>query len=153
MNENQSKALLLEKLVDGLEEILPSDGLDRIRNASKPLKIKFGADPSAPDLHLGHMVVLNKIRILQELGHEVYFLIGDFTAMIGDPTGKSETRKSLSREQVLDYAQTYQKQVFKILDPAKPPINAWRTFAGSAPALDANNRASATASIFKATII
>lgn len=85
----------------------------------RPLRIKYGADPSAPDLHLGHVVGLNKLREFQEAGHTVVFIVGDFTAMIGDPSGRSQTRKPLSREQVRQNAETYQRQVFQILDPAR----------------------------------
>jgi len=96
--------------------------LDKAVAAGKPLKIKAGFDPTAPDLHLGHTVLIQKLRQFQQLGHEVYFLIGDFTGMIGDPTGKSETRKPLTREDVLRNAETYKEQVFKILDPAKTTV-------------------------------
>ena len=99
---------------NGLENIIPEDQFSKIINSKKNLTIKWGADPSAPDLHLGHMVVLNKLRLLQELGHTVQFVIGDFTAMIGDPTGKSETRKPLSKADVQANSKTYQNQVFKI---------------------------------------
>jgi tyrosyl-tRNA synthetase len=87
-----------------------------------PLKIKAGFDPTAPDLHIGHTVLIQKLKQFQELGHEVCFLIGDFTGMIGDPTGKSETRKALTREQVLQNAETYREQVFKILDPKRTRV-------------------------------
>lgn len=101
----------------GVEEILvESDLLDRLRSG-RPLKVKAGFDPTAPDLHLGHTVLLNKLRQFQRLGHEVIFLIGDFTGMIGDPTGKNLTRPTLTRENVLANAETYKRQVFKILDP------------------------------------
>ncbi|MDR0477612.1 MAG: tyrosine--tRNA ligase [Desulfobulbaceae bacterium] len=93
-----------------------------------PLKIKAGFDPTAADLHLGHTVLLQKLKHFQDLGHEIYFLVGDFTAMIGDPTGKSETRKALTREDVLQNAETYKEQVFKILDPGKTKVvfnSAW----------------------------
>lgn len=106
----------------GIDSILPKEAVMAIKQAKKPLSIKFGADPSAPDLHLGHMVVLNKLRVLQDMGHRVQFLIGDFTAMIGDPTGKSETRKTLTNDEVAQNAQTYQDQVFKILDPSKTMV-------------------------------
>ncbi|MFH0952760.1 MAG: tyrosine--tRNA ligase [Verrucomicrobiota bacterium] len=96
--------------------------LDRARKENRPLRIKYGADPSAPDIHLGHVVCFNKLREFQELGHTVIFLIGDFTGMIGDPSGRSQTRKPLSREQVQENAKTYQKQVFKILDPSQTEI-------------------------------
>ncbi len=90
--------------------------------AARPLRVKYGADPSAPDLHLGHVVGLNKLRECQDLGHTVVFIIGDFTAMIGDPSGKSKTRPQLSREQVMANAGSYQKQVFKVLDPERTEI-------------------------------
>jgi len=106
----------------GIDSILPVEAEAKLQHATTPLTIKFGADPSAPDLHLGHMVVLNKLRLLQDMGHHVQFLIGDFTAMIGDPTGKSETRKILTKEAVAANAQTYQDQVFKILDKRKTTV-------------------------------
>jgi tyrosyl-tRNA synthetase len=96
--------------------------LERSVATGKPLRIKAGFDPTAPDIHLGHTVLLNKMRQFQELGHEVIFLIGDFTGMIGDPTGKSETRKHLTQEEVAENAKTYQAQIFKILDPDKTKI-------------------------------
>ncbi|MCX7979041.1 MAG: tyrosine--tRNA ligase [Bdellovibrionaceae bacterium] len=96
--------------------------LRRSKETKKPLKIKFGADPNRPDIHLGHTVVINKLRVFQELGHKVQFLIGDFTAMIGDPTGKNATRPILSREEIEENAKTYAKQVFKILDPDKTEV-------------------------------
>jgi tyrosyl-tRNA synthetase len=106
----------------GSDEILIEEELiDRLKTG-KPLKIKAGFDPTAPDLHLGHTVLINKLRTFQQLGHEVTFLIGDFTGLIGDPTGKNVTRKPLTKEQVLENAKTYQEQVFKILDPAKTII-------------------------------
>ncbi len=89
---------------------------------NRPLRIKYGADPSAPDLHLGHVVGLNKLREFQDAGHTIVFIIGDFTAMIGDPSGRSQTRKPLSREQVLQNAETYKRQVFQLLDPAKTEV-------------------------------
>lgn len=113
---------LFEKFNRGIEEIIPKSCSDTLKESKKPLKVKFGADPSAPDLHLGHMVVLNKLRLLQEMGHEIIFLIGDFTAMIGDPTGKSETRKPLTIDDVKANAETYQEQVFKILDKSKTRV-------------------------------
>ncbi|WP_417445336.1 tyrosine--tRNA ligase [Kangiella sp.] len=106
----------------GAEEILLEDELLEKLKSGKPLKIKAGFDPTAPDLHLGHTVLINKLRQFQQLGHEVIFLIGDFTGMIGDPTGKNATRKPLTREDVLANAETYKEQVFKILDPAKTTI-------------------------------
>lgn len=106
----------------GTEEILVEEELIEKLKSGRPLRIKLGMDPTAPDLHLGHTVVLNKLRQFQDLGHEVLFLIGDFTGMIGDPTGKNETRPPLTREQVAENAQTYTKQVFKILDPQKTQV-------------------------------
>jgi tyrosyl-tRNA synthetase len=96
--------------------------LERSVSTGKPLRIKAGFDPTAPDIHLGHTVLLNKMRQFQVLGHDVTFLIGDFTGMIGDPTGKSETRKHLSREDVLENAKTYQQQIYKVLDREKTKI-------------------------------
>jgi tyrosyl-tRNA synthetase len=116
----------LQRLQAGAVDVLPAGELERKLEASvtrkKPLRVKLGADPSAPDLHLGHVVVLRKLAEFQACGHEVVFLIGDFTGMIGDPTGKSETRKPLTREQVEANARSYQEQVFKVLDPARTTI-------------------------------
>ena len=112
----------LELLKRGTEEIISEADLEQRLDASKPLRIKAGFDPTAPDLHLGHTVLINKLKAFQDLGHDVTFLIGDYTAMIGDPTGKSATRPPLSREQVLENAKTYQEQVFKILDPNKTKV-------------------------------
>ncbi len=106
----------------GTEEILVESELLEKLKTGKPLKIKAGFDPTAPDLHLGHTVLINKLRQFQQLGHEVIFLIGDFTGMIGDPTGKNVTRKALTKEDVLANAETYKEQVFKILDPAKTTV-------------------------------
>ena len=103
-------------------DILPEEELAAKLQEGRPLRVKLGADPSAPDLHLGHAVVLNKLREFQDLGHSVIFLIGDFTGMIGDPTGRSETRKPLTREQLSTNAETYRQQVFKILDPARTEV-------------------------------
>lgn len=108
-----------------VEIILEKELLHKLEKAHKenrPLKVKAGFDPTAPDIHLGHTVLLEKIRQFQELGHEIIFLIGDFTGMIGDPTGRSETRKPLTKEEVLKNAETYKEQVFKILDPEKTKI-------------------------------
>ncbi|HAU2283039.1 TPA: tyrosine--tRNA ligase [Legionella pneumophila] len=110
------------ELMRGCEEILPVPELEKKLQKGIPLKIKAGFDPTAPDLHLGHTVLLNKLRQFQQFGHEVIFLIGDFTAMIGDPTGKNVTRMPLSQEMVLENAKTYQHQVFKILDPDKTTV-------------------------------
>lgn len=106
----------------GAEEVLVEAELIEKLKRGEPLRIKAGFDPTAPDLHLGHTVLINKLRQFQELGHQVVFLIGDFTGMIGDPSGKSATRPPLTREQVLDNAETYKSQVFKILDPAKTEV-------------------------------
>jgi tyrosyl-tRNA synthetase len=108
-----------EQLKRGVHEILPEEELLAKLKEGRPLRIKAGFDPTAPDLHLGHTVLINKLRQFQELGHEVMFLIGDFTAMIGDPTGKSATRPPLTRDQVIENAQTYEQQIYKILDPAR----------------------------------
>ena len=109
----------LEQIKRGAQEILVESELaDRLQEG-RPLRIKAGFDPTAPDLHLGHTVLLNKLRQFQDLGHEAIFLIGDFTGMIGDPTGKNVTRKPLSRDEVIDNARTYESQIFKILDPEK----------------------------------
>ncbi|MCY7294504.1 tyrosine--tRNA ligase [Alteromonas sp. a30] len=110
------------ELKRGADEILLEEELIEKLKEGKPLKIKAGFDPTAPDLHLGHTVLINKLRAFQDLGHEVIFLIGDFTGMIGDPTGKNVTRKPLTREDVLANAETYKTQVFKILDPEKTQI-------------------------------
>ena len=106
----------------GADEVLVESELVAKLKRGTPLRIKAGFDPTAPDLHLGHTVLINKLRQLQELGHQVVFLIGDFTGMIGDPSGKSATRPPLTREQVLDNAETYKAQVFKILDPTKTEV-------------------------------
>lgn len=112
----------LELITKGAEEVLVLEELEHLVKLGKPLRIKLGMDPTAPDLHLGHSVVLNKLRHFQLLGHHVLFLIGDFTAMIGDPTGKDVTRKQLSNEQIKECAKTYAQQVFKILDPEKTEL-------------------------------
>lgn len=106
----------------GTEEIIQEDELLARLREGRPLRVKAGFDPTAPDLHFGHTVLINKLRVFQDLGHEVIFLIGDFTGMIGDPTGKNVTRKPLTREQVLDNARSYKEQVFKILDPARTRV-------------------------------
>ncbi|GMT48281.1 MAG: tyrosine--tRNA ligase [bacterium] len=115
-----------EKQIDtikrGTVEIIKEEELLRKLREGRPLRIKAGFDPTAPDIHLGHTVLLEKMRQLQELGHEVIFLIGDFTGMIGDPSGKSETRKPLTEKEVLKNAETYKEQVYKILDPEKTRI-------------------------------
>lgn len=106
----------------GTHEIISEEDLLKKLKENRPLRVKAGFDPTAPDLHLGHTVLINKLKTFQDLGHEVTFLIGDYTAMIGDPSGKSATRPPLSKEQVLANAKTYQEQVFKILDPNKTKV-------------------------------
>lgn len=112
----------LAEIKRGVEELIPEEELIAKLKENRPLRIKLGADPTAPDIHLGHTVILNKLRQFQELGHEVTFLIGDFTGMVGDPSGKNSTRPPLTKEDVLANAETYKQQVFKILDPAKTKI-------------------------------
>jgi tyrosyl-tRNA synthetase len=112
----------LEILKRGVEEIIPEKGLEKKLNKNKPLVIKAGFDPTAPDLHLGHTVLINKLKQFQDLGHQVVFLIGDFTGMIGDPSGVSETRPILTVEQLKKNSETYQEQIFKILDKKKTKI-------------------------------
>jgi len=121
---NPEKQLsIIERGVDGLisrEELLSK--LTKSRKIGKPLKIKAGFDPTAPDLHLGHCVLLKKLKDFQDLGHEIIFLIGDFTAQIGDPTGKTETRPPLTRDEIIENSKTYERQVFKILDKSKTKV-------------------------------
>jgi len=112
----------LEAIKRGAVEVLPEDELVTKLKRGQPLRIKAGFDPTAPDLHLGHTVLIQKMKQFQDLGHEVIFLIGDFTGMIGDPTGKSETRRQLTREEVANNAETYKQQIFKILNPQKTII-------------------------------
>jgi tyrosyl-tRNA synthetase len=122
--------MLIDKQLDeqlaifsrGVDELLPLEELKDKLTRKKVLKIKAGFDPTAPDLHLGHTVLINKLKMLQDLGHEIQFLIGDFTAMIGDPTGKSKTRPPLSKEKVQENAKSYTEQVFKILDKTKTTV-------------------------------
>ncbi len=109
----------LEQITRGAEEVLVESELVQRLQEGRSLRIKAGFDPTAPDLHLGHTVLLNKLRQFQELGHEAIFLIGDFTGMIGDPTGKNVTRKPLTRDEVIENAKTYEAQIFRILDPEK----------------------------------
>ncbi|KTD33296.1 tyrosyl tRNA synthetase [Legionella nautarum] len=124
------------ELQRGCEEILPDQGLEQKLSNGKPLIIKAGFDPTAPDLHLGHTVLLNKLRQFQRFGHKVIFLIGDFTAMIGDPTGKNVTRMPLSQEEIIENAKTYQEQVFKILDQEKTIIKFNSEWMGNKSAAD-----------------
>ena len=117
MEEHEAKEQALE-LGRSAAEVISNDELAARLREGRPLRVKLGMDPTAPDLHLGHSVTLKKLRDFQRGGHTVIFLVGDFTAMIGDPTGRSETRKPLSRDQIVANAETYQRQVAKILDPA-----------------------------------
>lgn len=125
----------IELIKRGADELLiEAELVDKLRSG-RPLRVKAGFDPTAPDLHLGHTVLINKLRHFQELGHHVMFLIGDFTGLIGDPSGKNSTRPPLSREQIEINARTYQEQVFKILDPAKTEIcfnSSWMNDLGAA---------------------
>ncbi|HEY5975418.1 MAG TPA: tyrosine--tRNA ligase [Geobacteraceae bacterium] len=130
MTVAEQMAIIKRGAVEILLEKDLEEKLQRSVESGVPLKIKAGFDPTAPDLHLGHTVLLHKMRQFQQLGHEVYFLIGDFTGMIGDPTGKSETRRALTRDDVLRNAETYKEQVFKILDPVKTRVvfnSTWLT--------------------------
>ncbi|HXK55817.1 MAG TPA: tyrosine--tRNA ligase, partial [Gammaproteobacteria bacterium] len=131
-----STAEAMDIIRRGADEILLEEALIKKLESGKPLKIKAGFDPTAPDLHLGHTVLINKLRQFQDLGHEVLFLIGDFTAMIGDPTGKSATRPPLSRDEVLENAKTYEHQVFKILDPEKTTVLFNSSWMGEMSAAD-----------------
>ncbi|MBZ0132228.1 MAG: tyrosine--tRNA ligase [Rhodocyclaceae bacterium] len=119
MTDMQKDLALVKR---GADELLIENELIVKLKSGRPLRVKAGFDPTAPDLHLGHTVLINKLRHFQELGHHVMFLIGDFTGMIGDPTGRNATRPPLSREQILDNAKTYREQVFKILDPEKTEV-------------------------------
>ncbi len=121
----------LKELTRGTDEILPAEGLKPKLQKGRPLVVKAGFDPTAPDLHLGHTVLINKMRQFQEFGHDVVFLIGDFTGMIGDPSGKNSTRPPLSREEVEQNARTYEEQIFKILDPARTRVEFNSTWMSS----------------------
>jgi len=132
MGEIESQLALIKR---GADELLVESELVEKLKSGKPLRVKAGFDPTAPDLHLGHTVLINKLRHFQEAGHHILFLIGDFTGLIGDPTGKNATRPPLSREQVQENAKTYQEQVFKILDPEKTEVcfnSAWFDTLGAA---------------------
>jgi tyrosyl-tRNA synthetase len=126
----------LQQIRRGAEELLVESELAECLKAGRPLRVKAGFDPTAPDLHLGHTVLLNKLHQFQELGHEAIFLIGDFTGMIGDPTGKNVTRKPLTRDEVLENARTYEKQIFKILDPEKTQVVFNSSWMGEMSAAD-----------------
>ncbi len=113
----------IEFLTKGAVDVIRKEDLraklEKSQKTGKPLRVKLGADPTAPDIHLGHTVVIRKLKAFQELGHTAIFLIGDFTGMIGDPSGKNTTRPPLSREEILVNAETYKKQIFKLLDAEK----------------------------------
>ncbi len=126
----------LQQIHRGAEEILVESELKTKLERGKPLRIKAGFDPTAPDLHLGHTVLINKLRQFQDLGHEVMFLIGDFTGMIGDPTGKSATRPPLTRDDVIENARTYEQQIFKILEPEKTLVMFNSSWMGEMSAAD-----------------
>ena len=126
----------LELIKRGSDEILLENELIEKLKLNKPLRVKAGFDPTAPDLHLGHTVLINKLRQFQDLGHEVMFLIGDFTGMIGDPTGKSTTRPPLTRDEVIENARTYEQQIFKILDPEKTLVMFNSSWMGQMDAAD-----------------
>lgn len=120
----------IAELSRGTDEVLPEDGLEAKLKEGRPLVVKAGFDPTAPDLHVGHTVLINKMRQFQQLGHEVVFLIGDFTGMIGDPSGKNATRPPLSTEEIKANAETYESQIFKILDPEKTRVEFNSTWMG-----------------------
>ena len=122
IKSSAAHAELLDEIKRGTDEVLVESELAERLASGRPLRVKVGFDPTAPDLHLGHTVIINKMRQFQELGHEVVFLIGDFTGMIGDPSGKNVTRPALSREEIESNAATYKAQVFKILDPEKTVV-------------------------------
>ena len=126
----------LAELTRGTDEVLPDGGLENKLGQGRPLVVKAGFDPTAPDLHVGHTVLINKMRQFQAFGHEVVFLIGDFTGMIGDPSGKNSTRPPLSREQVEANAATYEAQIFKILDPDRTRIEFNSSWMGKMDAQD-----------------
>src|SRR5690242_21870085 len=126
----------LDLIGRGADEIIKRDELLARLKLGRPLRVKAGFDPTAPDLHLGHTVLLNKMRQFQDLGHTVIFLIGDFTGMIGDPTGKNVTRKPLSREDVLKNAETYASQVYKVLDRERTEVRFNSEWFGKMTAAD-----------------
>ncbi len=127
---------IIQELCRGTDEVLLENELNDRLKSGKTLRIKAGSDPTAPDLHLGHTVLINKMRQFQDLGHEVIFLIGDFTGMIGDPTGKNATRPPLTRDDVIDNARTYESQIFKILDPEKTLVMFNSSWMGEMNAAD-----------------
>jgi len=110
---------ILDRIKRGATDVISEEELKKKLAGKKPLRIKLGVDPTAPDLHLGHTVLLNKLKTFQDLGHHIIFIIGDLTARIGDPSGRSETRQMMSEQEIQKNAQTYQEQLFKILDKSK----------------------------------
>src|SRR5579864_7961958 len=126
----------IAELERGASEVLTAADLRRKLARSVPLRVKAGFDPTAPDLHLGHTVLLNKMRQFQQLGHEVTFLIGDFTGLIGDPTGRNATRPPLTRAQIEENARTYEQQVFKILDSTRTRVDFNSRWLAAMPALE-----------------
>jgi len=136
MPSHASVLTTCDQIARGTDEILKSDELKARLALGRPLRIKAGFDPTAPDLHLGHTVLLNKLRQFQDLGHQVIFLIGDFTGMIGDPSGKNVTRKPLSREDVIANARTYEEQVFKVLDRERTEVRFNSEWFGQMSAAD-----------------
>jgi len=136
MPESSPALTAYDQLARGTDEILKTDELKARLALGRPLRVKAGFDPTAPDLHLGHTVLLNKLRQFQELGHQVIFLIGDFTGMIGDPSGKNVTRKPLSREDVIANARTYEEQVFKVLDRERTEVRFNSEWFGAMQAAD-----------------
>ena len=134
LNDMTTRTEQIAELSRGTDEILPDGGLEAKLKLGRPLNIKVGFDPTAPDLHVGHTVLINKMRQFQEFGHNVVFLIGDFTGMIGDPSGRDATRPPLTPEQIDENATTYKEQVFKILDPDTTIVDfnsRWLTELGS----------------------
>lgn len=130
-----SRDEIMSQIHRGTQEVISDEALQKKLDENRPLRIKAGFDPTAPDLHLGHTVLINKLKQFQDLGHDVLFLIGDFTGMIGDPTGKNVTRKPLSRKQILENASTYEEQIFKILDPDRTSVrfnSEWMNEMGTA---------------------
>ncbi len=133
--KSMSRDEIMSQIHRGTQEVISDEALEKKLDENRPLRIKAGFDPTAPDLHLGHTVLINKLKQFQDLGHDVLFLIGDFTGMIGDPTGKNVTRKPLSREQILENASTYEEQIFKILDPDRTSVrfnSEWMNELGTA---------------------
>ena len=126
----------LAELTRGTDEVLPENGLEDKLKEGRPLVVKAGFDPTAPDLHIGHTVLINKMRQFQQLGHEVVFLIGDFTGMIGDPSGKNATRPPLTPDEIKANAKTYEKQIFKILDKDKTRVEFNSSWMGEMDAAD-----------------